>query len=60
VKALYYVGDRAMEMRDIPKPTVKAGQYLVQVKANGICGSDFEGYILRSRLSVTSNSLQIQ
>jgi threonine dehydrogenase-like Zn-dependent dehydrogenase len=34
-----------MEMRDIPKPTLKAGQYLVQVKANGICGSDFEGYM---------------
>ena len=45
MKALYYVGNRTMEMRDIPKPTVKDGQYLVQVKVNGICGSDFEGYL---------------
>ena len=40
MKALYYVGNRTMEMRDIPKPTIKAGEYLVQVKANGICGCD--------------------
>ena len=45
MKALYFVGDKAMEMRDIAKPTPKAGQYLVQIKSNGICGSDFEGYM---------------
>ncbi len=45
MKALYYIGDKTMEMRDIPKPAIKAGQYLIQVKANGICGSDFEGYM---------------
>ncbi|MGE4585268.1 MAG: zinc-binding dehydrogenase [Sphaerochaeta sp.] len=45
MKALYYVGDKQMEMRDIPQPVCKAGEYLIQVKANGICGSDFEGYM---------------
>ena len=30
MKALYYLGNRTMEMQDIPKPTVKDGQYLVR------------------------------
>ena len=34
-----------MELRDIPQPEPRAGEYLVRVKANGICGSDFEGYL---------------
>jgi threonine dehydrogenase-like Zn-dependent dehydrogenase len=45
MKALYYVGEKTMEMREVPKPSVPAGQYLVRVRANGICGSDFEGYM---------------
>ena len=45
MKALFYVADKVMEMRDIPKPELKAGQYLIQVKSNGIYGSDFEGYM---------------
>ncbi len=45
MKALYYVGDKKMEMRDVPRPAPAAGQYLVKVRANGICGSDFEGYM---------------
>ncbi len=45
MKALYYLGDKAMEMRDIPRPVLAAGQYLIAVRSNGICGSDFEGYL---------------
>ena len=45
MKALYYVGEKSMEMREIEKPVCKAGEYLIQVKSNGICGSDFEGYM---------------
>jgi threonine dehydrogenase-like Zn-dependent dehydrogenase len=44
MKALYYVGESTMEMRDIVKPVPGEGEYLIQVKSNGICGSDFEGY----------------
>jgi len=45
VKSLYYVGDKKMELRDDPQPTPKPGQYLIKVRGNGICGSDFEGYM---------------
>lgn len=34
-----------MEIRDIPVPVPKAGEYLIRVKSNGICGSDVEGYL---------------
>ena len=45
MKSLYYVGDKKMELRDDPQPTPKPGQYLIKVRGNGICGSDFEGYM---------------
>lgn len=45
MKALYYVGEREMELREISTPVPNANEYLIQVKANGICGSDFEGYM---------------
>ena len=45
MKALYYVGDKAMELRDVPMPQPAPGTYLVKVRSNGICGSDFEGYL---------------
>ena len=45
MKSLYYVGEKMMELRDDPRPTPKPGQYLIKVRGNGICGSDFEGYM---------------
>jgi threonine dehydrogenase-like Zn-dependent dehydrogenase len=33
-----------MELREVPRPTAAAGKYLVRLRANGICGSDLEGY----------------
>ncbi|WP_319756703.1 zinc-binding dehydrogenase [uncultured Sphaerochaeta sp.] len=45
MKALYYVGEKEMELREIPTPAPNENEYLIQVKSNGICGSDFEGYM---------------
>ncbi|WP_319239948.1 zinc-binding dehydrogenase [uncultured Propionivibrio sp.] len=45
MKALYYLGEKTMEVRDIPLPAPKSGQYLIRTRSNGICGSDFEGYL---------------
>lgn len=45
MKALYYLGEKSMEVREIPLPVLKTGQYLIRTRANGICGSDFEGYM---------------
>ncbi|MEW6548772.1 MAG: zinc-binding dehydrogenase [Spirochaetota bacterium] len=48
MKALYFLGERHMELRDIPAPVPGPGDYTIQVVANGVCGSDFEGYMGRS------------
>ncbi len=45
MKALVYVGERQMKLQEMPVPQPKEGQYLVRVRGNGICGSDFEGYM---------------
>ena len=42
MKSLYYVGEKTMELREDPKPTPTPGEYLIKVRGNGICGSDFE------------------
>jgi threonine dehydrogenase-like Zn-dependent dehydrogenase len=34
-----------MELRDIPVPEPRDGEYLIKVEACGICGSDVEGFL---------------
>ena len=48
MKALYFLGEKHMELRDIPAPIPKPGDYTIRVVSNGICGSDFEGYMGRT------------
>jgi len=38
------LGDGAVELLDVPKPTPSYGQALVEVKAAGVCGSDVHFY----------------
>lgn len=45
MKALYYVGNKQMEIREIPIPIPKANEYLIKIDACGVCGSDIEGYL---------------
>lgn len=48
MKALYFIGNQTMELRNVPEPSPGEGEYLIRVVANGICGSDFDGYMGRS------------
>ena len=48
MKALYFLGEKHMELRDIPTPVPGPEDYTIRVVANGVCGSDFEGYMGRS------------
>jgi 2-desacetyl-2-hydroxyethyl bacteriochlorophyllide A dehydrogenase len=48
MKALYFLGEKHMELRDIPAPVPGPGDYSIRVVANGVCGSDFDGYMGRS------------
>lgn len=45
MKALVYVKDHVMELRDVERPSPTDGGYLIRVRANGICGSDVEGFL---------------
>lgn len=45
MKAVYYVGDDHMELRDIPVPEPKPDEYLIRIDACGVCGSDVEGFL---------------
>lgn len=45
MKALYYIGGQKVELRDIPMPKTQNDEYLVRIKACGVCGSDYEGFL---------------
>jgi|SRR5690554_2688345 len=45
MKALVYKGPKELELMDYAVPIRKDGEVLIKVKACGICGSDFEGYL---------------
>lgn len=45
MKAVYYVADNHMEMRDIPVPQPAPDEYLIKIDACGVCGSDLEGFL---------------
>lgn len=45
MKSLKYVENGKLEIWEVEKPTPKAGEVLVKVRACGICGSDVHGYL---------------
>lgn len=45
MKALVWTGPRSMEMRDVERPALTAGEVLLQVQKAGICGSELSGYL---------------
>jgi len=45
MKALFFLCEKELELKDIPVPIPDEKQYLLEIKATGICGSDFEGYL---------------
>lgn len=44
MKGVVVLGDRTLELRDLPKPEVAHGLVLVKAQAVGICGSDLHPY----------------
>ncbi|MEM1235070.1 MAG: alcohol dehydrogenase catalytic domain-containing protein [Pseudomonadota bacterium] len=45
MKALVYTAPETLEMREVPDPSVAAGDHLVRIEAVGICGSDMHGFL---------------
>lgn len=40
MKALQFIGNHKVELRDIPEPTIEAGHVIIAPEAVGICGTD--------------------
>lgn len=45
MKAIYYPVWDQLELREVPKPSPKAGEVVVRVTAVGICGSELHGFV---------------
>jgi L-iditol 2-dehydrogenase len=44
MRAVYFLGDRRLEIRDVPDPTPGPGEVILEIKASGMCGSDLKYY----------------
>ena len=44
MKAVFFLGDRRLEIRDVADPTPSAGEVILEIKASGMCGSDLKFY----------------
>ena len=44
MKAVYFPGNRATELRDAPDPTPGADEVVLEIRASGMCGSDLHTY----------------
>ena len=45
MKALRYLGSKAVELAEIPVPDIQDGEVLVAMRACGICGTDIKTYL---------------
>ena len=44
MQAVYFLGNRKLEVADIPDPTPGPGEVILEIKASGMCGSDLRVY----------------
>lgn len=44
MKAVVFLGDRTLELREFPDPTLGADEVVIEIKASGMCGSDLNAY----------------
>lgn len=45
MKALVYKGPGTIELEDLPQPAPVNDESLIKIRAVGVCGSDFEGFL---------------
>jgi threonine dehydrogenase-like Zn-dependent dehydrogenase len=52
MKALLYTKPHRLELQDLPTPVGKPHEALVRIRAVGVCGSDLDGFLGRSKKRV--------
>ena len=49
MKALVYTRPYHLEMQELPRPQVRPDEVLLRVRAAGVCGSDLDGFLGKSK-----------
>ena len=44
MRAVFFLGERELEIRETPDPTPGPGEAIIEIKASGMCGSDLKVY----------------
>ncbi len=44
MRGLFFMGNRELELRELPDPSPGEGEVVIQIKASGMCGSDLKFY----------------
>ena len=44
MRGVVFLGDRELEIRDLPDPTPGPGEVVIAMKSSGVCGSDLRPY----------------
>src|SRR5258708_77656 len=44
MRGAVFLGNRKIEIRNFPDPTLGPGEVVIQIKASGMCGSDLKFY----------------
>jgi threonine dehydrogenase-like Zn-dependent dehydrogenase len=52
MRAMVYSAPLTLEMQDVPEPVPTTGEFVVEVAAAGICGSELEGFASQSPFRV--------
>ena len=52
MKALKIIGEKKVEIAEMPKPEVKAGEVLLRLNYVGFCGSDLNTFLGRNTMAL--------
>lgn len=44
MKSVVFLGNKELEIKELPEPTPGAGEVVIAIKASGVCGSDLHQY----------------
>ena len=44
MKGIVFLGERQLELREFPEPRPDFTEVIVEMRASGLCGSDFRAY----------------
>ena len=49
MKALHFLGEKKIELIDLPTPEIRSDEVLIEIQAAGLCGSDLHLFYTPSR-----------